>query len=450
MNTSIQPPTAVYALGLALVIATIVGVLPALKATGRGLEADLRQLGGATGLRLGKLWTTLVVAQVAFAVAILPPALNNAIRAANDSFTRTTYEATEFTSGVLTVTRRRVPPGEKTPPFAARLGDVERRLRANPAVVGVSFQGHAPTGPDWNGRIEVEGMTLPIERNLWVLAQAVDTSWLDLYGARLLTGRHFAASDLRDSARVLIVNRSFVRRMLGGRPALGRRLRYVQRAQSDSAAPPPWFEIVGVVDDLKQSPIDADLIQPMTYHPLAPERLSGVSMIVRTKGPVSSTFGKTVYETIAAIDPDLRLGTLQTGENVDQEAKTGFQIIGTIVLLVVLTVLLLTAAGVYALMSFTVAQRRREIGIRTALGASQHQVLIKVFSRAARQIGAGVVIGAVAAAAINAAVGANSGIPSIVVVPIVAMIMIAVGLGAAYVPTRRGLSIEPVEALRCE
>jgi len=113
-------------------------------------------------------------------------------------------------------------------------------------------------------------------------------------------------------------------------------------------------------------------------------------------------------------------------------------------------VLLLSAAGVYALMSFTVMQRRREIGIRTALGASHRQVLIKVFSRTAWQVGAGVALGAVAALVIDSAADVDAGVPSIVLVPIVAIIMIAVGLGAAYLPTRRGLSIEPVEALRSE
>ena len=141
---------------------------------------------------------------------------------------------------------------------------------------------------------------------------------------------------------------------------------------------------------------------------------------------------------------------LRTGESVDAESKTVFQIVGSIVLLVVVTVLLLSAAGVYALMSFTVTQRRRESGMRTARGASQSQVLIKVFSRAARQIGTGVAVGAVAAALIDSATGPKTTVSSVVLVPIVAIIMIAVGLGAACLPTRRGLAIQPVEALRSE
>jgi hypothetical protein len=87
MDTSLQPGTAVFALGLALLVAIIVGVLPALQATGRRIETDLRQLSGATGLRLGRMWTALIVAQVAFAVAILPPALKSGLQAATESFT---------------------------------------------------------------------------------------------------------------------------------------------------------------------------------------------------------------------------------------------------------------------------------------------------------------------------------------------------------------------------
>jgi ABC-type antimicrobial peptide transport system permease subunit len=218
----------------------------------------------------------------------------------------------------------------------------------------------------------------------------------------------------------------------------------------DTAAPPPWFEIVGVVDDLRRNAVDPDDVAPAVYHPLAPERLSGVSMVIRTQGVLPPTFGTTLHETIAATDADLRLGTMRAGTAAETESRMVLQIVGTMLLLILGAVLLLSAAGVYALMSFTVTQRRREIGIRAALGASQQQVLIKVFSRAAWQIGAGVALGAVAAVAINAATEANANVPSMILVPFVAIVMIAVGLGAAYLPTRRGLAIQPVEALRSE
>ena len=445
-DASLRPATAAYVLGLALVVATIVGVLPALQATGRHIESDLRQLSGAAAMPLGKLWTLLIVAQVAFAVAILPPALKDGFHESRGAFNRPIYPAQNFMSGSL---RMRSPvSGGPRAAFGARIGDVVRGLRANPSIAGVTFVANGPVVE--RHRTEVEGLMTSADVDLRVGDLAVDTSYLDLYGARLLAGRRFVSSDLADSARVVVVNRSFVRRMLGGRSALGRRLRYVTGVVSDTAAPPPWFEIVGVVEDLRRNSIDPNDVAPMVYHPLAPERLSAVTMAIRTKGVVPPAFGVAVGETIAKTDPNLRLGTMRAGAASDAESRMVLQIVGMMMLLILGAVLLLSAAGVYALMSFTVMQRRREIGIRTALGASHRQVLIKVFSRTAWQVGAGVALGAVAALVIDSAADVDAGVPSIVLVPIVAIIMIAVGLGAAYLPTRRGLSIEPVEALRSE
>jgi predicted permease len=445
-DTSLQPATAAYAFGLALVVATIIGVLPALQATGRHVESDLRQLGGATGMQLGKMWTLLIVVQVAFAVAILPPALKNGFHEARGSFNRPAYPVEDFMSGWLAVAPTQG--GGTRPTFGVRIADAVRGLRANPSVVGVTFVASAPTGGPH--RTEVEGLTTSADVDLRVGALAVDTNYLDLYGARLLTGRRFTSSDLADSARFVVVNRSFVRRMLGGRSALGQHLRYRSGLVVDTAAAPPWFEIVGVVEDLRRNTVDPDDVAPMVYHPLAPERLSAATMVVRTKGILPPNFGAKVHETIAATDPSLRLGTMRAGTASDTESQMVLQLVGTMMLLILGAVLLLSAAGVYALMSFTVTQRRREIGIRAALGASHQQVLVKVFSRAAWQIGAGVALGAILAVVIDSAADANAGIPSIVLVPVVAALMIAVGLGAAYLPTRRGLAVQPVEALRSE
>jgi predicted permease len=446
MDNGVQPSTVAYAFALALVVATIVGVLPALQATGRHIESDLRQLSGATGMQLGTMWTVLIVAQVAFAVAILPPALKLGLNEARGAFTKPNYATQDFSSGWLSAIGR--PSQGRLPTLGTRIGDVTRALRANPSVTGVTFLAGAPTGGRYH--TNVEGVTLPPETDRRIRRYAVDTAYLDLYGARLLTGRRFTSGDLADSARAVIVNRSFVRRVLGDQPALGRRLRYEMRAASDTTAPTPWFVIVGVIEDLWRNEFVPDEVRPLVYHPLIPGRLQGVSMIIRTKGVVPPTFGTALHATIAATDPDLRLGRLNSDVGVDPEAKIALQIVGTVLLLVIGAVLVLSAAGVYALMSFTVTQRRREMGIRAALGASQRQVLIKVFSRVGWQVGAGVAVGAVAAVAINATIAPSPLLQSVVLVPIIALVMVIVGLGAALAPARRGLAVQPVEALRSE
>jgi predicted permease len=449
MDTSIHMGTALFALSLALIVAMIVGVLPALQATGRRIELDLRQLGGATGLRLGGTWTALVVAQVAFAVAILPLALKSGLQAATGSFTHTTFPAGEFRSGILAV-KRAVDQGTQLPPLGTRIDDLVRNLEANPSIAGVTFFGGAPVGPTWSGRIEVDGVRLAPDIERRVGPQGVDTAFFNLYGAGLLSGRLFASSDLGDSTRVVIVNRAFARRVLGGQTALGRRIRYVPQGLSDTTRQQPWFEIVGVVDDLRRNPLDPDEIAPLVYHPFAPERVPGVRMVIRTRGAVPSTFAAAVYNTIAATSSDLRLSQLASGAAFDAEDAFILELVGKVLSLILATVLLLSAAGVYSLMSLTVAQRRREIGIRTALGASQRLVMITVFSRIGRQMSIGVLLGAVIATILDRITGPVAAAQTVLLVPAVALLMLVVGFFAAFVPTRRGLLVQPVEALRAE
>jgi putative ABC transport system permease protein len=447
-DNSVQPATVAYALGLGLIVATIVGVLPALQATRRGIGSSLRQLGGATGMRLGGVWTVLVIAQVAAAIAILPATIGNGFRGSRDAFTRTLFPAEQLMAGTLTVTRAHVAAGDPIPPFGASLDEVVRDLRSNPRVAGVTFVTGAPTGAAWDGGIEAEGLPIigPMRRG--PRPQSVGAEYFDVSGTPLLAGRGFAASDLGDAQQVVIVSRSFVRRVLGGEPAVGRRIRYVQAGASEAVAPPPWFEIVGVVEDLRRNVIDADAIAPMVYHPLAPERLSRATMVVRAKGEIPPTFGATLQATIAARAPDFRLTTPQVGELIDAEANATLRIVGSILLFALLAVLLLSAAGVYALLSFTVSQRRREIGLRAALGASHGRVLAKVLSRVARQIGAGVAVGVGAAILLEYAIGSGMTASSLVIVPGVVLLVVAVGVGAACIAIRRGMSIQPAEALR--
>ena len=119
--------------------------------------------------------------------------------------------------------------------------------------------------------------------------------------------------------------------------------------------------------------------------------------------------------------------------------------------LVVVSVLLLSAAGIYALMSFTVSQCRREIGIRAALGADAQQLLRNIFARSATQLAAGVLTGVAGAILFDAVSGGTLlGDEATVVLPLIAVLMLAVGLAAATGPARRGLRIQPMQALREE
>ena len=148
-----QPSTMLYVLVLVVITAAIAGILPALHATRRRGGADLRQLGGSTGLRLGRMWSALIVAQVAFAVAVLPAAIKMGIKEIRSSLTRPNYPVEEFVGAAVATENG-------SSPFGNRLLELRRRLQAEPDVTGVTFTGSLPQR-NITGRIEVEG--IPVE-----------------------------------------------------------------------------------------------------------------------------------------------------------------------------------------------------------------------------------------------------------------------------------------------
>jgi predicted permease len=444
-----QPSTMLYALGLVVITAAIAGILPALHATRRRGGADLRQLGGSTGPRLGRMWSALIVTQVAFAVAALPAAIKMGLNEIRSSLTQPNYPVEEFVgAAVLTEI------GSSA--FGNRLLELRRRLQAEPDVTGVTFTGSLPQR-NITGRIEVEGIAADGakatsgSRGLTTLG--IDTEYLDVYGLGVVAGRPFDALDATATNGPVIVDRSFVQRFLNGTSAVGRRMRYA--ASGPNGQPSPWYEIVGVAENLRRNPIDPDIVGPTVLYPVAPEQLARVSMTVRLRGSAASRmndgFARKAHQILTAVDPKLRIAELQARAQAESEDALAVRLVGLVLSCILVTVLLFSAAGVYSLMSFAVAQRRREIGIRTALGASSMDVLRSVFSRVAVQVGMGVVLGAVGAVVIAPA--SDDAVLTgrlAMVTPAIALIMVVVGVIAAYGPARRSLRIQPTEAVRAE
>jgi predicted permease len=440
-----QPSTMLYVLVLVVITAAIAGVLPALHATRRRGGADLRQLGGSTGPRLGRMWSALIVAQVAFAVAILPAAIKTGLQEVRSYLTRPNYPIEEFAGASVTAE-------SASSPFGNRLLELRRRLLAEPDVTGVTFTGSLPQR-NITGRIEVEGYPEADAANNGVrglTTLGIDTEYLDVYGLRIVAGRPFNAADA--SAGTVIVDRTFAQRFLNGTPPVGRRMRYAARPNGQ---PSPWYEIVGVAENLRWNPIDPDMVGPTVLYAVAPEQLAGVGLTVRLRGSAASRmnegFARKAHQILAAVDPALRMGEVQARAQAESEAALAVRLVALALSCILVTVLLFSAAGVYSLMSFAVSQRRREIGIRAALGASSIDVLRSVFSRVALQVGIGVALGLLGAILLaplsDDAVLAER---LAMVTPAIALIMVVVGVVAAYGPARRSLRIQPTEAVRSE
>jgi predicted permease len=457
IELDLSPGTVLYGSGLALLAALIVGVLPGLGATGSRLQAHLRELGGGTGGRLGGVWTTLIVAQVAIAVAVLPPAIFAVWQVARTEVARVGFPAGELVAGEVALDDEIRRPGdagwdgsELQARFGARQRELMARLEAEPGVAAVAFSSGVPGDDPAFRRVELEGGPPAPDAGAPVVGMYhVGPGMFEAYGARIVAGRTLGAGDRGGAAGPVVVNRTFVERFLGGRSALGLRFRYsAARGDPPGAAPGEWHEVVGVVDDFPAHPLELGAAGgPAVYHPAAPGDVHPAVVAVRFRGGAPAGFAASFRRIGAAMDPALQLeGVMPLTETYDR-LRAPSRLAAWALGLVTASVLLLSAAGIYALMSFTVAQRTREIGIRAALGARPRRILAGIFGRTLRQLALGLLAGSLLSGALVSLTGLGLARAAALLLS-VAAIMLAVGLLAALGPARRGLRIEPTEALR--
>ena len=444
--------TVLYALALAVVTAVIVGVFPALRATGTQLREAIGSLGSGAKARLGPTWTALIVAQVAIAVAILPPAMFKGAQTIQMALQPAGFATGEYLSTHFWVERDVGASLDEDAQRAASDGaraiarKLVERVATEPGVAGVTVTGSEP----WEGgrdRVRLDGADAPSAK---VRTTAVDTGYFGLFGARFLAGRNFTASDgaLPDIERPVIVNRSFVTELLGGGDAVGRHVGY-QEYGDDAMR---WHTIVGVVEDFPASVKNPAEETARTMYNLAmPGEWSTALLTVRLRGQTPEGFAPTLRRIAISTDPMLQLSGMNSLYASYREYTRAGARLALVIALITGSVLFLSAAGIHALMQFTVQQRRREIGIRSALGASARSILTSILTRATRQLALGVGIGLAMAIALNFLTGGElMGSSGLLLVPATAAFMLVVGLLAAFGPARRGLRVQPTEALRAE
>jgi ABC-type antimicrobial peptide transport system permease subunit len=188
---------------------------------------------------------------------------------------------------------------------------------------------------------------------------------------------------------------------------------------------------------------------PRVYHAVAFGDVRPAEIALRVRGGDPMALAGTLREAAAAIDPALQVAGMATPEMLIEQEQGFLRLAGFAVTAAMISVIALASAGVYALMSFTVARRRREIGIRAALGADRRRLLLGIFSRAFWQLGLGVLIGTFGAFGFDQILeGEMLQTDGIVIVPITALVLVLCGLAAVMGPAMRGLRIQPTEALR--
>jgi predicted permease len=439
-----------FCLGLSLLASVVVGLVPALRISGAAFGEGHALHAGETRTtadRQGeRLRTLLVAAQIAMTLVLLIGA-----GLLVHSFVRLTSVSTGFESsgrdGVLQIVRVTLPPRlfdepERIHAFARGVLD---RIQSLPGVKSASLINSVPFQMMFiQGDFEIQGQPKP---TLLVGTPKIDAGYFKTMGIPVLAGREFTASDTAAAPKVAIVGERVVREYFPGGPgeALGRRVRLDESGE--------WLTVVGVVADIRQRGLDRP-VQPMIYAPFQQDS-SGfvrfVAFVARTATPAGVAEG--IRAEIRRAAPDLPIESTVTMDEAlaASVAQPRFRM----VLLVVFatTATLIASCGLYGLMAYAVTQRRREIGVRMALGAERRDVLRLVLTRALHIIVAGLVVGLAGAAGVTRVLqrflfGVTSTDP--IVFAIVTLLLLAVGLMAAWLPARRATRIDPWAALRAE
>ncbi|MDB4891839.1 MAG: macB 17, partial [Gemmatimonadetes bacterium] len=438
----------VFCLGLSFVSTLLIGLLPALRASGAVFGEGLALNAGgarATSDRQGeRLRSMLVGAQIAMTLVLLIGA-----GLLIHSFVRLTSVATGFESsgrdGVVQTVRVTLPESyeaDRTHAFARGVLD---RVQYLPGVKSASLINSMPFGMMFiQDDFSVEGQP---KADFNAGRPTIDVDYFKTMGIPLLTGREFTAEDRAGATRVAIIGERIVREYFPGGPseALGRRVRLGDHGD--------WLTVVGVVADIRQRGLEHD-VQPMIYVPFQQER-SGlvryVTFVARTATPGTVVEG--IRAEIRRVAPDLAiLGTVTMDEAVAASvAQPRFRML--LLLLFAIAATLIATCGIYGLMAYAVTQRRHEIGVRMALGAEQSDVLRLILARALRIVVAGVIVGVAGAAGVTRVLqrflfGVTPTDP--IAFTIVTVLLIVVGLVAAWLPARRATRIDPCVALRSE
>jgi predicted permease len=471
-DLSLSPLTIAAAVMMTILAAAVAGVMPALKIT-RGMGDRLKQTSaGAGGVRFGGVLSVVIVAQVA--VMVVFPAI-----VAFENFTLLRlqnfdpgFAAEEF----LAVQVERDEPingganadaamRERNARMATTLEELRRRVAAQPGVAGVTFAENLPAAGHPERWIEIgDDATALADRGpdaappLRIATVAeIDSSYFDVVNAPILAGRGFNAADA--GSPVAVVDQGFVEEVLQGRNPIGQQVRFAR--PGNPAGPGEWYDVVGLVGNLDVgAPYRSNGKAAGLYLAGQPELFSEVQMMIHFRGGDPMTVAPSVREIATAVDPSLRLVAIQRVNEINSGMVWVLGMWLRITIMMSSMALLLSLAGLYAVMAFTVAKRTREIGVRVALGGSSRRIVTAVFRRPLTQMGLGILAGiAIVTAAImmypntegpGADQAAGLSIGAVAMLAAYAALMAGVCMIACVVPTRRALSVEPTVALRTE
>ncbi len=439
-SPTVSLETIVYAVALTIVAALAAGGLPALRATRQLGTSRLQEAtAGAGRLRLGGIWTVVIVIQVTATVVFTAGTGLMWRQAHRSGAVDATFRASEYIAITLET--------DATLPGAERLERMEslvESLSREPGVAAATVAQRLPLMTHGSQVVEVEGRTTHE-----VSMPQVGHGFFKTFGSPVIAGRDFSAGDQRAPANTAIVDAAFVAEALGGDSALGRRLRLVD--PGGQTPPGDWLTIVGVAPTLQTHRTGAlvldNQLRPFVYRPFDatdPPRIVTVAVHVPTAIATSQGHLRLATTRAAA---GLTVLDVQPLDQVVSTEAAFWQLWARLLLMISVVALVLALAGIYAVMSFTVTRRTREIGIRMALGARGGRVALEVLRHPLRQVGVGLTAGCSVVLSLFVWVRGNITPTELALLTAFGLTLAGVCLLACLGPAHRAISVHPSRSL---
>lgn len=443
-DVRIDPRVMAFAATASVLVGLAFGVVPALQGS-RAHVVDALKDGGRTGTSRTGAQKTLVVAEMALALVLLIGA-----GLMLTSFVRLRAVDTGFATNHLVSVWVALPQARYDSPAQARFySELLERVQTNAVTFRSALVFPPPfSGGNASGAYLVEGRRAEprVDQPVAQLS-SVSPGYFQTLGIPLLRGRDVSARDTTDAPQVAVVNQVLAEREWPGEDPIGRRI----ALGGDPADPDSWMTVVGVVGNSKRSDLQRPT-SPAIYLPHTTFTLPFMALLVRSEAGDAAVLGA-VRDAARSLDPDLPIPEARSVEQL-LERTTGqprFRALLTGAFAAV--ALLLAAVGLYGLVSYTVAERVPEIGVRLALGASPAQMMRLVIGQGLGLAGAGIALGlagAVAATQLIAGLLYSVSTTEPVIYASLALLLLGVAALASYVPARRAMRVDPVTALRTE
>lgn len=429
-----------FTIVLSIAVAVVFGLLPALHASRSRLREQLTESTGATGgLGARRMLSTLVVVEVALALVLLVGA---------GLMTRSFSRLLEVNPGFdpsNVITAQVMLPASKYPERHQRVQFFEAvvaRLRGTPGVEAASAVSNLPmqsVGVTFVLPFNVEGQPPPENEDPRADVRMASPGFFETLRVPLRQGRFLDERDTADSPRTMVINETMARRYFPDSDPIGQVIEN----------PHGRAEVVGVVADIRYQGLDSEP-KKQVYEPLSQNSVNSMALVARTERDASRLAG-TLQREIWAVDAQQPIYDLSTLDQLLARAVFLPRLSTTLLSAFAICALLLAALGIYGVLSYTVTQRTREIGLRTALGAESGRTIALVVGNSMLLIAVGVATGLLAAGILaRSMAGVLFGISPFDAVSftVAAVVLIGAGLAASLIPARRAALVDPMVALR--